>query len=55
MEPLFYRPAEAAEAFRVSRSKVYELMNRAEIPWVRVRKIRPRARGGTSATHTDEG
>ena len=40
MEPLFYRPIEAAEALRVSRSKVYELMNRDEIPWVRVGKAR---------------
>ena len=40
MEPLFYRPVEAAEALRVSRSKVYELMNRGAIPWVRVGKVR---------------
>ena len=40
MEPLFYRPIEAAAALRVSRSKVYELMNRGEIPWVRVGKAR---------------
>ena len=40
MEPLFYRPIEAAEALRVSRSKVYELMNSDEIPWVRVGKAR---------------
>ena len=40
MEPLFYRPAEAAEALQVSRSKVYELMNRGEIPWVRVGRVR---------------
>ena len=40
MEPLFYRPAEAAEALRVSRSKLYELMNRGEIPWVRVGRVR---------------
>ena len=40
VEPLLYRPAEAAEALRVSRSKVYELMNRGEIPWVRVGKVR---------------
>ena len=39
-EPLLYRPAEAAEALRVSRSKLYELMNRGEIPWVRVGKVR---------------
>lgn len=39
-EPLFYRPIEAAEALRVSRSKVYELMNRGEIPYVRVGKAR---------------
>ena len=39
-EPLFYRPVEAAEALRVSRSKVYELMNRGAIPWVRVGKVR---------------
>ena len=32
MEPLFYRPAEAAAALRVSRSKVYELMKRARSP-----------------------
>jgi len=37
---LFYRPAEAAEALRVSRSKAYELMNRGEIPCVRVGKAR---------------
>ena len=40
IEPLFYRPVEAAEALRVSRSKVYELMNRGEIPWVRMGKVR---------------
>ena len=40
MEPLFYRPAEAAAALRVSRSKVYELMNRGEIPWVRLGGVR---------------
>lgn len=40
MEPLFYRPIEAAEALRVSRSKAYELMNRGEIPWVRVGRVR---------------
>ena len=38
--PLFYRPVEAAEALRVSRSKTYELMNRGEIPWVRVGRVR---------------
>lgn len=38
--PLFYRPAEAAEALRVSCSKAYELMNSGEIPWVRVGKAR---------------
>ena len=38
--PLFYRPIEAAEALRVSRSKVYELMNAGEIPWVRVGRVR---------------
>ena len=36
VEPLLYRPAEAAAALGVSRSKVYELMNRGEIPWVQV-------------------
>ena len=40
MEPLFYRPVEAAEALRVSRSKLYELMNTSEIPWVRVGRVR---------------
>ena len=40
MEPLFYRPAEAAAALRVSRSKVYELMNRGEIRWVRLGGVR---------------
>ena len=39
-EPLLYRPAEAAEALRVSRSKVYELMNKGEIPSVRVGAVR---------------
>ena len=36
VERLVYRPVEAAEALGVSRSKVYELMNRGEIPWVLV-------------------
>ena len=40
VEPLLYRPAEAAEALRVSRSQLYELMNRGEIPWVRVGRVR---------------
>ncbi len=40
MGPLFYRAAEAADALRVSRSKVYELMNRGEIPWVQVGRVR---------------
>lgn len=40
VEPLLYRPAEAAEALRVSRSKVYDLMNRDEIPWVLVGGVR---------------
>lgn len=34
VEPLLYRPGEAAEALGVSRSQVYVLMNRGEIPWV---------------------
>lgn len=36
VERLLYRPAEAAEALGVSRSKVYELMNCGDIPWVLV-------------------
>ena len=36
VERLLYRPAEAAEALGVSRSKMYELMNRGDIPWVLV-------------------
>ena len=40
VERLLYRPAEAAEALGVSRSKVYELMNTGEIPWVRVGEAR---------------
>ena len=38
--PLLYRPAEAAEALRVSRSKSYELMNKGEIPSVRIGAVR---------------
>ncbi len=40
VERLLYRPAEAAEALGVSRSKMYELMNRRDIPWVLVGRSR---------------
>ena len=40
VQRLLYRPAEVAAALGVSRSKVYELMNRGEIPWVLVGNAR---------------
>ncbi len=40
VEPLLYRPAEAAEALGVSRSKLYEMMNSGEIPCVRLGGVR---------------
>ena len=33
---LLYRPAEAAEAISVSRSRMYELIARGDIPCIRV-------------------
>ena len=39
VERLLYRPREAAEGLGVSRSQVYELMNR-EIPWVVLGSVR---------------
>ena len=40
VERLLYRPDEAADALGVSRSKVYELMNRGEIPWLLLGRAR---------------
>ena len=40
VEPLLYRPAEAAELLLVSPSKLYELMNSGEIPWMRLGGVR---------------
>ena len=36
VERMLYRPAEAAEAIGVSRSRVYELINSGEIPSIKV-------------------
>ncbi len=33
---LLYRPAEAAEAIGVSRSRMYELISKGEVPSIRV-------------------
>ena len=40
VEPLLYRPAEAAEFLRVSPSKLHELLNSGEIPWMRLGGVR---------------
>ena len=40
VEPLLYRPAEAAEVLRVSPSKLHELMNSGEVPWMRLGGVR---------------
>ena len=40
VEPLLYRPAEAAEVLRVSPSKLHELINSGEIPWMRLGGVR---------------
>ena len=40
VEPLLYRPAEAAEFLRVSPSKLRELLNSGEIPWMRLGGVR---------------
>lgn len=36
VERLYYRPAEAAEAISVSVSKMYDMLNRGEVPSVRI-------------------
>jgi excisionase family DNA binding protein len=38
MEPLLLRPEEAAEALRLSRARVYEMIAAAELPSVKVGK-----------------
>ena len=40
VERILYRPAEAAEAIGVSRSRVYELINSGEIPSIKVGGVR---------------
>lgn len=39
VDRILYRPAEAAEAIGVSRSRIYELISSGEIPSVRVGKV----------------
>ena len=36
VERILYRPAEAAKAIGISRSRIYELIARGEIPSIRV-------------------
>jgi len=36
MKPLFVRPVEAARLIGASRSKIYDMLNRGEIPSVRI-------------------
>ena len=40
VEPLLYRPAEAAEVLRVSPGKLHELIRSGEIPWMRLGEVR---------------
>ena len=46
VERLLYRPAEAAEAIGVSRSRMYEMIDSGDIPSVRI--------GGTLRVPVDE-
>ena len=46
VERLLYRPAEAAEAIGVSRSRMYELIDSGDIPSIRI--------GGTLRVPVDE-
>ena len=39
VERILYRPAEAAEAIGVSRSRIYELIASGEIPSVRIGNV----------------